>query len=285
MFLCWLLGLLILSSGRPCRCQDYWSWFLLLHFGKRQGWKYLCYASCHRCLVFSLLLRGKWIASRSKMDWLSAGSLDVRSHVEHGMFPGNVAKATLSQQTSYQWNFINSKATTVLQVFMEKRGCKWERPLKAAFVPHQTGATSKHPDLSSHPFYLPRSLSGQSEELPCFWGIFRYGLRGRHLTPRTLDVTGVRPSRPCQTARGVAGATGLARRSAAPRGLPQRAPQLQRAPQRQETAWGASPNACALQPRGKVGCLAVSWPCTCSSSCLLGSPLKITFPCHRYRRR
>lgn len=108
---------------------------------------------------------------------------------------------------------------------MEKRGCKWERPLKAAFVPHQAGATSKHPDLSSHPFYLPRSLSGQSEELPYFFwggGIFRYGLRGRRSTLRTPDVTGVRPSRPpgtpcppgaCRTACGIAGATGLARRS------------------------------------------------------------------------
>lgn len=152
---------------------------------------------------------------------------------------------------------------------MEKRGCKWERPLKAAFVPHQAGATSKHPDLSSHPFYLPRSLSGQSEELPYFFwgGIFRYGLRGRRSALSTPDVTGVRPSRPpgtpcppgaCRTACGIAGATGLARRSAAPWGSPQRAPQPQRAPRRQETAWGASPDACALQPRGKVGCLAVS---------------------------
>lgn len=114
---------------------------------------------------------------------------------------------------------------------MEKRGCKWERPLKAAFVSHQTGATLKHPDLSSHPFYLPRSLSGQSKELPCFWGIFRYGLRGRRLTPCPPDVTGVRPSKPpgtpcppgaCRTARGVAGGTGLAAALQEARGSPQR---------------------------------------------------------------
>lgn len=30
---------------------------------------------------------------------LSAASLDARSHVEHGMFLGNVNKAALSQQT------------------------------------------------------------------------------------------------------------------------------------------------------------------------------------------
>lgn len=62
--------------------------------------------------------------------------------------------------------------------FYGRRGWKWERPLKAASVSYQTGATSCHPGLFSYPFDMPRSLVWPEWGTALFLGLFRDGLWG-----------------------------------------------------------------------------------------------------------
>lgn len=139
------LGLLVLSSGKPCCCWGYWSWFLLhflLHFRKQQNWKYHCCASCLHYLGFSGAAEGEMNSTPKQngltMSWKFGSKIPFQ---EHGMFLRNVNKVALSQQACFQWDFINSEENTVLLSFYGKRGWKWERPLKAASVFYQTGAT------------------------------------------------------------------------------------------------------------------------------------------------
>lgn len=163
--------------------------------------------------------------------------------------------------------------------FYGRRGWKWERPLKAASVSYQTGATSRHPGLFSYPFDLPRSLVWPEWGTALFLELFRDGLWGCCFTLHRHKVYSVHC--PPRHSIGMSSPTPCLTPAGCPMLLEEELGWLDCAQELQrKQLLSAGADACALQSPGKVGCLTMCWPCLCFSSRLSPSPLKIVFP-HR----
>lgn len=117
---------------------------------------------------FSPVAKGKWIALGSNRGWLSAGSLHVRPHVEHGVFLGNMDKATFVSDL-LPVKFHKQQNKNCSAGFHRGKMWKWKRPVKAASVSCQTSAPLKHLGLFNQPLSAWIPCLPRARNCSAFW--------------------------------------------------------------------------------------------------------------------